>query len=139
MAHEDLTREHVVESSSERSFGIVFAVVFVIIGTWPLLHAQPPRWWSVVIAALFAVVAWLAPSLLSAPNRLWLKLGLLLGKIVGPIALSIVFYGVLMPIGGLMRIAGKDPLRLRLDRDARTYWISRTPPGPPPDSMTNQF
>jgi Saxitoxin biosynthesis operon protein SxtJ len=139
MAHEDLSREHQIEGSSDRSFGLVFAAVFVIIGCWPLLYAQTPRWWALGIAAAFALVAWLGPSLLAKPNRLWMKLGVLLGAIVGPIALGILFYGVLAPMGIVIRMTGKDPLRLKLDAKTDSYWVPRKPPGPPPDSMSNQF
>jgi hypothetical protein len=139
MSHEDLTREDEVEGSSDRSFGIVFAVVFLIIALLPLLHAGAVRWWSVGVSAAFAVVALTIPSILAVPNRLWMKFGLLLAKIVSPIALGILFYLVFTPIGLVMRMAGKDPLRLKADPNAKSYWIDREPPGPPPQSMTNQF
>lgn len=139
MAHEDLNREQAVEGSSDRAFGLVFAAVFLLIACWPLLHREPLRWWALGAAVIFATVAWLKPKLLAGLNRQWIKLGLLLGKIVSPIALGILFYGVLTPVGALMRLTGKDPLRLKLDRAAKSYWIPRRPPGPPPDSMTNQF
>lgn len=139
MSHEDLTREDEVEGSSDRSFGIVFAVVFLIIALFPLLNAGAVRWWSVGVSAAFAVVAFTVPSILARPNRLWMKFGLLLAKVVSPVALGILFYLVFMPIGLVMRIAGKDPLRLRFDPAAKSYWIPRSPPGPDPKSMTNQF
>lgn len=139
MAHEDLNRDQHVEGSSDRSFGLVFATVFLVIAGWPLLHGEALRGWSVGVSAAFALVALLKPALLAGMNRLWAKLGVLLGKVVSPIALGILFYGILTPIGVLMRLAGKDPLRLKFDPDADSYWISRDPPGPPPDSMTNQF
>lgn len=139
MAHEDLTREQDVEGSSDRSFGVVFAVVFLIIALWPLISGGAVRWWSCAVAALFAVIAMTKPSLLAGLNRQWLKFGLLLGKIVSPIALGLLFYGVIAPLGLGLRVFGKDPLRLKYDRSADTYWIRREPPGPPPDSMTNQF
>lgn len=139
MAHEDLTREQQVEGSSDRSFGLVFAAVFLIIACWPLFYGETPRWWSVVVSAAFAVIALLKPALLARLNRLWMKFGILLGKVVSPIALGILFYGVLTPIGAVIRLTGKDPLRLKLDSGADSYWIRREPPGPPPDSMTNQF
>jgi predicted membrane metal-binding protein len=139
MAHEDLTREEHVEGSSDRSFGFVFAVVFVIIALWPLWYGGGLRWWSVGVAVAFAVVAVVIPRLLSVPNRLWMKLGLLLGKIVSPIALGVLFYLVFLPIGLLMRLTGKDPLKLKRDAAAASYWVDRKPPGPPPTSMTNQF
>jgi len=139
MAHEDLSREQHIEGSTERSFGLVFAAVFAIVGCWPLLYGEVPRWWSLGIAGACAMVALLRPSLLAVPNRFWIKLGVILGKVISPIALGIVFYAVLMPIGAMLRITGKDPLRLKLDRNAGSYWILRKPPGPPPDSMTHPF
>lgn len=139
MSHEDYTREDEVEGSSDRSFGFVFAVVFAIIGAWPLLASGGPRWWAFGIAAAFAAVAVVMPSLLAGLNRLWMKFGLLLAKVVSPIALGILFYLVFTPIGLVMRLAGKDPLRLKAEPEAKSYWIDREPPGPAPQSMTNQF
>ncbi|GAB4568453.1 MAG: hypothetical protein Tsb007_44340 [Rhizobacter sp.] len=139
MSHEDLSREDEVEGSSDRAFGFVFAAVFLIIAAFPLLHAGAPRWWSVGVAAAFGLVAIVKPVLLAGVNKLWMKFGLLLAKVVSPIALGILFYLVFMPIGLLMRVSGKDPLRLKFDPAAKSYWIPREPPGPPPTSMTNQF
>lgn len=139
MAHEDLSRHQQVEGSSDRSFGLVFAVVFFLIAAWPLLHGATPRWWALGVAAVFALVAVSRPTLLAGLNRLWIKLGVLLGKMVSPVALGVLFFGVLVPIAVVMRMAGKDPLRLKRDSGAVSYWIPRRPPGPPPDSMTNQF
>ena len=139
MAIEDLNREQHVEGSSDRTFGLVFAGVFLLIAGWPLIHGEAVRWWSVGISAVFALVAFIRPALLAELNRLWMKLGILLGKIVSPIALGILFYVVITPIGLMIRVAGKDPLRLKFDPEADTYWIPREPPGPPPGSMNNQF
>ncbi len=139
MAHEDLNRIQAIEGSSDRAFGWVFAAFFLIIGCWPLMFGGQPRWWSLLVSGGFGIVAVWKPTLLAALNRLWMKFGILLGKIVSPIALGVLFYGVVTPIGVMVRIAGKDPLRLKLDSDANSYWIARDPPGPPPDSMNNQF
>lgn len=139
MSHEDLTREQPPEASSDRAFGLVFAVVFVIVAGWPLFYAEMPRWWAAGIAVVFAAVSLVKPALLRGLNRVWTAFGLLIGRVVRPIALAIVFYGVMTPVALLMRIAGKDPLRLKLDSSADSYWIAREPPGPPPDSMSNQF
>jgi len=139
MAHEDLTRDQHVEGSSDRAFGLVFASVFLLIAGWPLFQGETPRWWAFGVAAGFGLVALVKPTLLAGPNRLWSKLGVLLGKVVSPIALGVLFYGVLTPIGAVIRLTGKDPLRLKRDPAADSYWIPREPPGPPPDSMTNQF
>lgn len=139
MAHENLSREEHVEGSSDRVFGLVFAGVFLVIAGWPLIHGVAPRWWALGISVAFGAVAWVRPVLLARLNRLWMKLGILLGKVVSPIALGILFFGVVTPIGVMIRIAGKDPLRLKRDPAAVSYWIERKPPGPPPDSMINQF
>jgi hypothetical protein len=136
---EDLKRQHAVEGSSNRSFGFVFAVVFAIIGLWPLLGSGVLRWWSLVVAAVFALLAVAAPAVLAAPNRWWMAFGLLLGRIVSPIVLGLMFYAVFTPMGWALRAMGKDPLRLSRDTAAASYWIERKPPGPPPESLNNQF
>ena len=139
MAHEDLSRDQHIEGSSDRSFGLVIAGAFFVIAGWPLVHGVTPRWWAFVVSAAIAGIALLKPTLLAGLNRLWTKLGILLGKVVSPIALGVLFYGVLTPINAVMRLTGKDPLRLKYDPDAESYWIPREPPGPPSDSMTNQY
>jgi len=139
LGHENLHRAQSVEGSSDRAFGLVFAAVFFLVSLWPLLHREGPRWWALAIAAAFACVALVRPVLLARLNRLWMRLGILLGKVVSPIALAILFFVVFVPLGALLRLRGQDPLRLKRDPGAASYWISRDPPGPPPDSMTNQF
>lgn len=137
--HENLSRSGDVKGSSNRAFGLVFAVVFLMIGCWPLFFGGAPRWWSLAVAAVFALAAFFAPGLLEKPNRLWLRFGLLLHRIVSPLALGLIFYLAVLPTGLLLRLFGKDLLRLRRDPGARSYWIERDPPGPPPDSLKNQF
>ena len=137
--HEDLTREEEVKASSERGFGIVFAVVFTIVGLLPLLAGGGVRWWALALAAGFLGAGYLAPQILRPLNRLWLKFGLLLHRIVNPVIMGLLFFVTVTPIGLIMRALGKDPLRLNLDRSAKSYWIERTPPGPAPDTMKNQF
>jgi hypothetical protein len=137
---EGLPRKHNINNgSSDRSFGLVFAVFFLIVGLLPLLHGQVLRIWALPLAAGFLVVAMIVPGILSPLNRLWTRFGLLLHSIVSPFALAILFYGVVTPTGLLMRLFGKDTLRLRPDKNAASYWIERTPPGPEPDSLKNQF
>lgn len=128
-----------VQSSSDRSFGIVFTVFFAIIGLLPLLHGHGLRLWALAVSAVFLLLALLFPACLAPLNRLWTKFGMLLHHIVSPLALGILFFLVVTPIGLVMRLFGKDPLRLRLDRSASSYWIERTPPGPTADSLKNQF
>jgi hypothetical protein len=136
---EDLSRAAPVEGSSDRVFGLVFAGAFALAAAWPLLHANGPRWWAVGIALVVGLVALLRPALLAGLNRLWTKFGLLLGHVMSPIALAMLFYGVMTPLGLAMRWTRHDPLRLARDAAARSYWQPREPPGPPPESMGQQF
>jgi hypothetical protein len=137
--HEDFSRTHQVKASSNRSFGWVFAAIFLIVAVWPLFSGEIVRWWSLLVAAAFALVTVTAPQLLALPNRLWLRFGLLLNRIVSPVALAILFYLVVTPVGALMRVFGMDNLRLHRNDLDTTYWIKRDPPGPRPDSMNHQF
>lgn len=137
--HENLTRDSAVKGPSDRNFGLVFTAVFLLIGVAPLAFGHALHVWSLVVAAAFGVVSVVAPGLLAPLNRLWARFGLLLHKIVSPVVLGIMFFLVITPMGVVMRLFGKDPLRLRIDRGASTYWIGRTPPGPPADSFIDQF
>jgi hypothetical protein len=137
--HEDFSREQQFKVSSNRAFGWVFVTVFLIIALWPLVFGGTLRWWSLIVSALVTLVTVAAPALLTVPNRLWLRFGLLLHRIVSPVVLAIMFYLVVMPMGLLMRAFGKDFLRLRRNDSAESYWIKRDPPGPEPSSMSNQF
>ena len=139
MGHESFDRKEPVSSSSNRAFGFVFAAVFLIIGLWPWVFGDRVRAWSVLLSAAFFMAAWVWPEALAPLNRLWTRFGLLLHRIVSPVVLGVMFFVVVTPTGLLMRALGKDPLRLRLDREARSYWIERQPPGPPPDTLNNQF
>ena len=139
MAHENLHRDDHVDGSSERVFGLTFSSLFFIIACWPLFRGEPLRWWAIGVSAVFVLIAMSYPVLLTGPNKLWIKLGVLLGRVVSPIALGVLFYVVFTPLGIVMRLVGKDSLRLKFDPGAETYWVERKPPGPPPDSMTNQF
>ena len=137
--HEDFGRGENVEGSSDRAFGLVFCGVFTVVGLWPLTGARPIRTWALGVAVVFLAVSLLRPALLAPLNRLWLRLGLILQRITNPIVLGLLFFGTVLPIGLLMRLTGKNPLRLGFDRDARSYWIERRPPGPAPDTMPRQF
>ena len=137
--HERLADDSAVKGSSDRSFGIVFAVVFALIGLWPFLFGGLVRWWSLAIALGFAAVTVARPGLLAPLNRLWFKFGLLLNSIVSPIVMGLLFYLIITPFALFMRLTGKDLLHLRRDPEAASYWIQREPPGPAPDTIKNQF
>ena len=124
---------------SERAFGLVFAGVFLLVALWPLLERASPRLWSVAVAAAFALFAFLAPRVLAPLNRLWFRVGELLHRIVSPIALGVIFFGVITPYAVVMRLFGRDELLLRRRSARDSYWVRREPPGPPPDSFGNQY
>ncbi len=128
-----------VKTASNREFGWVFTGVFGLIALWPLLDAAPPRAWALVVAALFALATLFFPAALTPLNRQWTRLGALLHKIVNPLVLGLIFVLTIVPIGLIFKILGKDPLRLKRDAKATSYWISRQPPGPAPDSLPRQF
>jgi len=139
VSHESFHRDEPVQGSSNRSFGLVFAAVFIVIGVLPWLFGGPLRVWSVGVSAAFLAAALVWPGVLAPLNRLWTRFGLLLHRLVNPLVLGVMFFLVITPMGLVMRALGKDPLRLQRDRAARTYWIDRQPPGPAPDSLNNQF
>ena len=137
--HEELTRKHAVRGSSDRSFGLVFATFFAFVSLAPLWKHHPLRPWALALAALFLAVGILRPVWLHPLNQAWIKLGLFLGRIVNPIVMGLLFFIAVAPTALLFRLLGKDPLRLALDPGASSYWIDRRPPGPAPETMSNQF
>lgn len=138
-SHENLQRQHEVKGSSDRFFGLTFFVFFMLIALWPVLWGKPVRLIPMGIAGGFLTIALIQPALLAPLNKFWLRVGALLHTITSPIILGIMFYLVITPIGLLMRLTGKDLLRLKFDRNASSYWIQRTPPGPDKNSLHRQF
>ena len=136
--HEDISRQHDIKRGSSRSVGIVFAVVFMFVAAYPLLDGEPIRLWSAIVAVAFFGASILRPKSLDSLSWLWFRFGMALHAVVSPIVLGFLFFVVITPIGLLMRLTKKDPLRLNLTSNATSYWIDRTPPGPPPDSMKHQ-
>jgi len=164
MAHEAFSRQQAPHGSTDRGFGLVFSAFFSILavldyfsklppflksalpgGECPFLSAHPvlvAHSLSLAFAAaslVFLSLALLLPKVLAPLNWLWTKFGLLLHRIVSPVVLGILFFIVFAPIGFIMRRFGGDPLRLRFDPGAPSYWIERSPPGPAPDSLQDQF
>lgn len=137
--HEDYQRSGRIRSGSDRGFGLLFSAVFAIVAGWPLIGGDAPRWWALAVAVGLLPVALLRPALLAPFNRLWFRFGLLLHRIVSPVVLGLLFFLTVTPVALIMRVLGKDPLRLRMEPDASTYWIERTPPGPDPATMPKQF
>jgi predicted membrane metal-binding protein len=138
--HESFGGRHEVQGSSDRSFGLVFMAFFAIVGLWPLFgEARHLRPWALIASGTFGLVALLFPRILAPLNKLWMRFGLLLQKVVSPIVLGVLFFLVITPFALIIRALGKDLLRLRWEKAVQTYWIPRQPPGPPPETMRNQF
>jgi hypothetical protein len=137
--HERLAVDEVATGASDRSFGLTFAIVFALIGLSPLVRGRPVRAWAFVVAAVVFLAALMFPRGLAPLNRIWLRLSLALHACLSPVILALVFFTTVTPIGLVRRMLGKDPLRLRADDNAITYWIERQPPGPEPDTMRRQF
>jgi hypothetical protein len=137
--HEIFDREEEVTGSSDRGFGFVFAGFFTLVAIVRWWKEQGGAGWFAAAALAMLLIALARPSLLAPFNRLWTKLALLLSKIMNPIIMGILFFLVVAPIGLLMRLTGKRPLALEFDPAAKSYWIERSPPGPLPGSMKNQF
>jgi hypothetical protein len=127
-----------IKAGSDRSFGLVFAGVFAVIGLWPLVHHMPPRWWPLGLALVFGVLALAKAAWLHPLNVLWFRLGMLLARVVAPVVMGLVFFTCVTPIGLVMRMRGKDLLSLRRSGET-SYWVVREPPGPAPATMTKQF
>ena len=125
-----------VESGSEKSFGIVFAVFFLLVGLYPLVNNKEILLWPLITALIFFLLAYVVPKVLSVPNKLWFKLGLALGAVVAPVVMALVYFTTVVPIGLIMRLMGKDMLRQKLNKNAKSYWIERIEPM---GSMKSQF
>ena len=124
------------EQSSEKSFGVVFSIVFLIVALYPLINSEGLRIWALVVSIIFFLLAFLAPKILVLPNKLWFKFGLLIGSIVAPIVMAFVYFVTVLPTGLIMRLLGKDLLKQKLDKNAKSYWVKRSEPM---GSMKNQF
>ena len=111
--------------SSVKSFGILFFIVFLLIGVWPLLNDNNLRIWSLVLSAIFLILGLIESKILIPLNKYWVKFGQLLGKIIAPIVMAVIFFLVLTPISLMLKIFKKDVLRLALSKKKESYWILR--------------
>ncbi len=124
-----------IKISSNRSFGVVFFIVFLLIALYPLLKDNDLRIWSLVISFIFLILGLINSKILTPLNRLWFKFGLLLGKFISPLIMGIIFFIVVTPIGIIMRLLKKDLLNLKYNKK-ETYWIDKSGPK---SKMKNQF
>ena len=124
-----------IKISSNRSFGIVFFIVFILIAFYPLINQGEIRIWSVLISLLFLILGIINSKILTPLNKVWFKFGIFLGKIISPIVMGLIFFLVVTPIAFLMRMLKKDLLNLKFNKN-NSYWIKKTDPK---STMKNQF
>jgi len=136
---ENSNRTAKAENSSNRSFGIVFTVVFIVIGLYPLLKGDPMRFWSLYTAGAILLVSIIYPDILAIPNRLWGYVGLVLHKITNPLIMGIIFFLLITPIAFLMRIFSSIPLKLKFEQESKSYWVERDNTISPAAGFKNQF
>jgi hypothetical protein len=137
--HEVGTDHHEIEGPTDRSFGLVFASVFALVAAYFAWRGN--AWWpaSLVLSIAFLTLALARPSLLAPLNWLWTRLGLLIGAVVAPIVMAIIYFGLITPMGLLARILGKDFLRLRTNPAAKSYWLARQDQEATPERLRDQF
>jgi hypothetical protein len=137
--HEPVHSHRRLKEGSNKTFGLTFAGVFLFIGLWPFLrHDQSPRSWAIVVSIIFFALSIFASHYLTHLNRLWFKLGLALHALVSPLIMGFLFFVAVTPMGIIMRLLGKDLLRLRRN-NSQTYWLERNPKGPASGSLKNQY
>ena len=125
-----------IKLSSNRSFGIVFSIVFLLIAIYPLINSEGLRVWSLIIAIIFLVLGLINSKILTPLNKLLFKFGILLGRIVSPVIMGLIFFLVVTPIALIMRTIGKDLLNLKFNKKDESYWIEKSGPK---SKMKNQF
>ena len=125
-----------IKMSSNRSFGLLFFIVFLAISLWPLISQEDLRLWAFILALIFFVLGILNSKFLTPLNKLWMKFGLFLGSIIAPLVMGFIFFMVVTPIGLIMRSLGKYLLRIKKNKSASTYWIAREKQD---DTMKRQF
>ena len=129
-------KKNLVKISSNRSFGFLFFVVFIVVSLWPLKSQEDLRLWALILSLIFLVLGILNSRFLTPLNKLWYKFGIFLGSIVSPIVMGAVFFVVVTPVGLIMRFLGKDLLRINKSKPVSTYWINRDKQK---NSMKKQF
>ena len=124
-----------IKLPTNKNFGIVFSIVFLLIALFPLINSESLRIWSLIISAVFLFLGLINSKILTPLNNIWFKFGLILGRIVSPVIMGVIFFLVVTPTGFIMRLVGKDLLNLKFNKH-KSYWIEKTGPK---SNMKNQF
>jgi hypothetical protein len=138
-SHESFVGYARQKTSSNRSFGLVLGGVFSVIALWPLWHSEAPRYWLLAPALLLIALAGIRPDVLQKPNAWWARLGQLLGRIVSPIVMGVIFYLWITPFALILRLMKKPLLSLKLEPDAKSYWIVRPAADPDPARLRRPY
>tara|TARA_Y100000591_G_C21797857_1_gene680390 strand:- start:405 stop:812 length:408 start_codon:yes stop_codon:yes gene_type:complete len=133
---QDLRSHHSIESSNERSFGIVFAIFFAILSIYPVINKKDINLYLLILSIIILIIGIFKPSLLYYPNKIWFKFGIFLGKIVSPLVMGIIFFFTVTPTGIIMKLLRKDLLKKKFDVKVRTYWVKKNKYT---GSLRNQF
>src|SRR5262249_8305883 len=128
-----------IKIGSERNFGLVFAIVFGIIGAWPLVSGGVPRFWALAVALVFTILGYAKPALLRPLNVAWFRLGLLMGAVMTPVVMAVLYLTTFLPTSLVLRFMGRDSLGLRREPDRASYWVTREKLGPGQSTMKRQF
>ena len=126
---------NIVKLPSNRNFGFVFFIVFLVIALWPLLNGENLRLWSLLISMIFFILGLLNAKILTPFNKIWMKFGEILGSVISPLVMGVIFFGIVTPTGLLLKLIGKDLLKLKKDKKD-TYWIEKDNSN---NNMKNQF
>ncbi len=129
-------KSQIHKSSSNKAFGILFSIIFLLIGLYPLLYSKSYNIWAILISIILFLLAFIAPKSLTMPNKLWTKFGLLLGSISTPIIIFLIYFLIVVPTGLIFKILRKDLINMNLNRNLKSYWIKREEPL---GSMKKQF
>ena len=125
-----------IKVNSNRSFGVLFCIVFLIIAFYPLINGEEIRIWSIIVSLIFLLLGLINSQILTPLNKIWFKFGIFLGKIVSPLVMGIIFFLVVTPTGFLMKLFKKDILNLKFKSNNKSYWIKKNGPK---SKMKNQF
>ena len=120
----NIMKNNEIKISSNKSFGIVFAVVFFLIGLWPIIKSNDIRIWSLILSVIFLILGLMNSSILTPLNKIWFRFGIFLGNFIAPVVMGIIFFFVVTPIGLIMRLLGRDLIKLKKNNE-NSYWIEK--------------
>ena len=120
----NIMKNNEIKISSNKSFGIVFAIVFFLIALWPIIKSDDIRIWSLIVSIIFLILGIMNSSILTPLNKIWFRFGIFLGNLIAPVVMGIIFFFVVTPIGLIMRLLGRDLIKLKKNNE-NSYWIEK--------------